>query len=102
MTAGSMPEGSFVLRTNTGEWLEWNLFGADGGRYWPDISAARECAKSFTKIHANVRVHLYEVRDAFPSWVETWKYGVSVGPIERPKALRAAAKILPREATTSA
>lgn len=92
MITSSMPEGSFVLRTSEGKWLD---HGRE--RYWLDVREARACAKGFSRIHSGVRAHLYLVRDAFPWWVETWLYGCRTVPIraaqtsEPPLSLRAAA-----------
>lgn len=91
MTSDPMPQGSVVLRTNTGEWLERHFAGTENGRYWPDIQAARACAKGFSRIHSGVRVNIYQVRGCLPWWVETWRGGVRTVPIQRPEALRAAA-----------
>ncbi len=73
-----IPEGSFVLRTTRGEWLDRGSL-----RYWVDVREARACAKGFSTIHSTVRVHVYSVRGSFPWWVETWLYGVRTVAIER-------------------
>lgn len=75
-----LPEGSYVMRATSGEWLERSF---PKSRYWVVVAEAREVAKGFTQIHSGVRVHLYVVRSNFPWWVETWLYGIRTVPIDR-------------------
>lgn len=70
-SSAPVPEGSFVLRTTEGAWLERGV-----ERYWLDVREARACAKGFSTIHTRVRVHVYQCLGNFPWWVETWLYGV--------------------------
>ncbi len=78
LSCDPVPEGSFVLRTSRGEWLDHGSL-----RYWAAVSEARACAKGYSRIHGGIRVHLFSCSRALPDWVETWLYGCRTVGIDR-------------------